>query len=117
MEDFDTALAPSDFDPDRPPAFDTPWGAFALLRVGGRVVAAQSFCPHMLGPLFEGTRSDGGITCPWHGWRYSLETGACLWKPAGALPRAGQERLRFLEVRLGERGTYVLRPAAAAQGD
>ena len=117
MQDFDTALAPADLDPERPPSFDTPWGSFALHRLGERVVAAQSFCPHMVGPLFEGTRSNGEITCPWHGWRYSLESGACTWRPEDASPHPAQTRLRFLEVRVGESGTYVLRPAARGRDD
>ena len=105
---FDTGLRPDELGPEHPRPFDTPWGSFALHRVAGRVVAAQSFCPHLLGPLFEGTRSGEEITCPWHAWRFSLVTGVCA---AGAEPALRERaRLRFCDVEVGPRGTFVLRP-------
>ena len=109
-EPFDTGLAPEELDPERPRPFDTPWGSYALHTVDGRVVAAQSFCPHMQGPLFEGTRSGPEITCPWHSWRFSLETGECTASPD---PEARHSRLRFCDVRVGAKGTFELTPRGA----
>lgn len=107
-ERFDTGVRPAEVVPDRPRPFDTPWGSFALHLVSGRVVAAQSFCPHLLGPLFEGTRSGDEITCPWHAWRFSLTSGACTSGPGRDLRERAP--LRFCDVELGPSGTLVLRP-------
>ena len=104
--EFDTDLRPGELDPDRPVPFDTPWGSFALYSVEGRVVAAQSFCPHMQGPLFQGTRSGSEMTCPWHRWRFSLADGRCTAREDGAPEDV--PCLLFREVRVGPRGTFVL---------
>jgi nitrite reductase (NADH) small subunit len=49
----------------------------ALFAVGDLVVATQGRCPHAKGPLQEGTITAETLTCPWHGYTFSLETGAC----------------------------------------
>jgi nitrite reductase/ring-hydroxylating ferredoxin subunit len=74
-EAFDTDLRPDALDADRPRPVETPWGSFALYKIGARIFAAQSFCPHLEGPLFQGTVSGTEVVCPWHQWRFSLETG------------------------------------------
>jgi nitrite reductase (NADH) small subunit len=78
-----------------------------VARLGGRdvgVVAGpdgvlhgiRNRCPHHGGPLCLGTvreRVKGGpgvyelagrrvLRCPWHGWEFDLETGACLDEPS-----------------------------------
>jgi nitrite reductase/ring-hydroxylating ferredoxin subunit len=73
--EHDTGLRPQDLDPERPLSIETPWGAVALYRIGDEVLAAESFCPHLQGPLFQGTLTGDEITCPWHRWRFSLRTG------------------------------------------
>src|SRR5258708_14071820 len=75
---FDTGLREKDLDPQRPAPIATPWGSFALYVVDGRVRAVQSFCPHLDGPLFQGTQSGETITCPWHQCRFSLVSVARL---------------------------------------
>lgn len=102
--EFDTHMRPDEVDPHRPRPFDTPWGSFALYTVGARVVAAQSFCPHMLGPLLEGSLSGDEITCPWHTWTFSLSTGACTAYPEGEEP----DTLEFCSIRVGPAGTFLL---------
>ena len=110
-EHHDTGLRPEELDPDRPAPLETPWGSFALFVVDGRVLAVQSFCPHLDGPLFQGTRSGTTITCPWHQWCFSLETGERL-DLAGRLG-GGRPRLARAAVTLSARGTLVLaRPDA-----
>lgn len=82
-----------------------------VLRVKGKLVAYLNECPHQGGPVCEGLlvhkvvdvidedrchrgmRFDENtlhITCPWHGWEFNVETGAC----AGD----GRKRLRHYEV-------------------
>ena len=43
---------------------------------GNWVVYPQT-CPHQLGPLSKEIGKDGTVTCPWHGYSFDLETGAC----------------------------------------
>ncbi|MEM1229981.1 MAG: Rieske (2Fe-2S) protein [Pseudomonadota bacterium] len=57
-----------------------------LLREAQTWHALPALCPHSLGPLAEGTVRDGCIECPWHGYRFELEGGACLDQPSYRLP-------------------------------
>jgi 3-phenylpropionate/trans-cinnamate dioxygenase ferredoxin subunit len=70
--------------------------AAAALR-DGRVYVFQSQCPHRGGPLARGAirarvtgKRPGDIslhddqpvvTCPWHNFEFSLDTGRALWNP------------------------------------
>ncbi len=48
----------------------------ALWHVNGRFYAINNVCPHQHIPaLHKGTLSGDKVTCPMHGWTYSLETG------------------------------------------
>jgi len=105
-DSFDTGLRPSDIDPERPRPIDTPWGSFTIFSCAGRLLATQSFCPHLLGPLFQGTISGETVTCPWHEWRFSLQTGRRLDESGLELP--GGKRLLLREVATGPRGTILL---------
>jgi nitrite reductase/ring-hydroxylating ferredoxin subunit len=110
---FDTGIRPSELDPARPRPIETPWGSYSLYVVHNRVRAAQSFCPHLEGPLFQGTLSGETITCPWHEWRFSLVTGARV-DLAGRLFPSGA-RLSICPVSLSPHGTIVLWPPERAQ--
>src|SRR5215203_2955354 len=112
-ESFDTGVKPADIDPDRPVPIETPWGSIAVYACRGRFLAAQSFCPHLQGPLFQGTVAGEEVICPWHQWRFSLRTGARL--DMGA--RLGGDRTALLvcDVLIGPRGTLVL--ARPRRGD
>jgi nitrite reductase/ring-hydroxylating ferredoxin subunit len=48
----------------------------ALFNVGGRFYAIDNSCPHRGGPLGDGRLDDAIVTCPWHGYRYDVTTGA-----------------------------------------
>ena len=105
--EFDTGLRDSDLDPMRPKPVETPWGLMALYLVEGSVYGLQAFCPHMQGPLFEGTSSNGTITCPWHRWCFDVRSGERLQPP----PEHSEEgrTLERAEIQRSERGTIVLR--------
>lgn len=60
--------------------------AVALFRRGDRVFALDNTCVHNGGPLGEGEVDDGYVACPWHGWRYDLETGTSPLNPAVRVP-------------------------------
>lgn len=103
---FDTGVLPHDLDPERPRPLETPWGSFALYLVDGRVRAAQSFCPHLEGPLFQGTIKGDVVMCPWHFWCFSLTTGKRCDIAGRLLPNASS--IATLPVSLSSRGTIVL---------
>ncbi len=54
----------------------------ALFRVGEKVLCVENSCPHRGAALAEGRIQDGEVICPWHGWRFSLENGACSSLPS-----------------------------------
>jgi 3-phenylpropionate/trans-cinnamate dioxygenase ferredoxin subunit len=63
----------------------------------GRVYVFQAQCPHRGGPLIRGAirarvsaerpgeivldQERPVVTCPWHNFEYSLDTGEALWNP------------------------------------
>ena len=49
----------------------------ALSHVDGRYGALDNACPHMGGPLGQGTIEGGRLACPWHGREYDPLTGDC----------------------------------------
>lgn len=51
----------------------------ALFKVGGRLYAINNVCPHQhISALHQGTLDGLKVTCPMHGWTYSLETGEAV---------------------------------------
>ena len=69
----------------------------ALVRLGTVVHALADGCPHAGGPLSEGAVRDATLACPYHGWVWHLETGACL-----APDRAVRVSVYRTRVELGE---------------
>nr|XP_027214471.1 cytidine monophosphate-N-acetylneuraminic acid hydroxylase-like isoform X1 [Penaeus vannamei] len=54
----------------------------ALFRYGDVVYAISEHCPHAGGPLHVGDIEDVPgkslcVRCPYHGWKFDLETGKC----------------------------------------
>jgi nitrite reductase/ring-hydroxylating ferredoxin subunit len=74
---------------------ELPAGAVRVVDAGGTSVAVwnddgtirvtAAFCPHRGGPLHEGSVAVGVVTCPWHGFQFSLADGRCRTVPALAL--------------------------------
>jgi nitrite reductase/ring-hydroxylating ferredoxin subunit/uncharacterized membrane protein len=50
--------------------------------LSGEVCALANTCTHLGGPLSEGSRDGDTVTCPWHGSRFDLRTGAVAEGPA-----------------------------------
>ena len=58
----------------------------AVFNVAGRYYALDNECPHRGGPLGEGDLEGTLISCPWHGWRWDVTTGANANNPAVRVP-------------------------------
>jgi sulfite reductase beta subunit-like hemoprotein/nitrite reductase/ring-hydroxylating ferredoxin subunit len=56
----------------------------ALFRKGDQIHAIDNACPHAGGSLAEGAIDDGCVTCPLHGWKFDVATGA------GVVPTRGR---------------------------
>jgi nitrite reductase/ring-hydroxylating ferredoxin subunit len=54
----------------------------ALFNRDGAFYAIDDTCTHRGGPLSEGYCEGAVVTCPWHGARFDLKTGAHLSPPA-----------------------------------
>lgn len=105
-ESFDTQLRVAELDPTRPRLVETPWGPMALFVDGGEVLCIQAFCPHLEGPLFQGSVSGGAVSCPWHYWRFDLRTGRRI--GLLGLPMPGGDHVRRSRVSIDPRGAIVL---------
>ena len=55
----------------------------ALANVGGQIFAFSDSCRHEGGPLSSGVLIGDTVTCPWHGWTYSVRTGKAIVPPVG----------------------------------
>jgi nitrite reductase/ring-hydroxylating ferredoxin subunit len=53
-----------------------------LFNLAGQIYAISNTCPHSRGPLSEGRLHGTVVTCPWHGAKFNITTGACLAGPA-----------------------------------
>ena len=54
----------------------------ALFRVDGAFYALSDTCTHRGGPLSEGDVEGAEVTCPWHGAKFDISTGAVRGAPA-----------------------------------
>lgn len=82
----------------------------ALFHVEGRFYALDDVCTHDGGPLADGELRDHKISCPRHGAKFDIRTGAALTMPAVRATRAH-------DVKVESDGVWVrLRDAASATG-
>jgi nitrite reductase/ring-hydroxylating ferredoxin subunit len=71
----------------------------AVWRVGGNFYAINNVCPHQhFSKLHEGTLDGLFLTCPMHGWTFSLEDGHA---------RTGNGRARVYKLRI-EHGEILI---------
>ncbi len=62
--------------------------------------AIDGACPHRAGPLADGLVADACVTCPLHGWRFDLRSGAALGNHPGVAAHEVIERDGELWLRL-----------------
>ena len=63
---------------------ETPRGPVALFHLGGELYAVEDVCPHAGAALSTGELEGGVLTCPRHGSRFDVCTGARVRGPADA---------------------------------
>jgi len=68
----------SAFGLDRRTVVDVGGREVVVFLVEGRAHAFANACPHEGNPLALGDIAGPTLTCSFHGWRFDLETGACL---------------------------------------
>jgi 3-phenylpropionate/trans-cinnamate dioxygenase ferredoxin subunit len=66
----------------RPEVFDVEDRKIAVYRLDGEYYAIDDLCTHDGGPLAEGEVDGDVVTCPRHGARFNIRTGAALSLPA-----------------------------------
>jgi len=57
-----------------------------VIHHGENYYAVGNQCPHIGGPLGLGEVKHGIITCPWHRFRFDLETGRSVTNPSMRAP-------------------------------
>jgi nitrite reductase/ring-hydroxylating ferredoxin subunit len=67
----------------------------------GELCALASTCTHLGGPLAEGSREGDTVTCPWHGSRFDLRTGAVVEGPAVFVQPRLEARVRDDRIEVG----------------
>ncbi len=74
-----------------------------MSREGHQVTCFENRCAHMGMPLDMGDVKDGILTCPYHGFQYSLSSGECLTAPeVQLLPHAVRVTGTTVEVKISE---------------
>jgi NAD(P)H-dependent nitrite reductase small subunit len=79
----------SDLAPDQGRVVEAGGKTIALFNVEGTFYAIDNTCLHRGGPLGEGELEGTVVTCPWHGWRFDVATGACEMNPCVSLKTYG----------------------------
>jgi nitrite reductase/ring-hydroxylating ferredoxin subunit/uncharacterized membrane protein len=67
----------------------------------GEICALANTCTHLGGPLAEGSRDGDTVTCPWHGSRFDLRTGAVVEGPAVFVQPRLEARVREDKIEIG----------------
>ncbi|HRP02766.1 MAG TPA: Rieske 2Fe-2S domain-containing protein [Candidatus Kapabacteria bacterium] len=56
----------------------------AIFRINGELICLDNICPHRhADKIYDGIIKDNNVTCPLHGWTYSLQTGENINKSQG----------------------------------
>ena len=76
MSNFVRVASTGDLKPGENKVVSVDGAEVALFNVDGEFFATNNICLHRGGPLGEGFLDGDTVTCPWHGWRYNVKTGA-----------------------------------------
>lgn len=75
--------------------------AVAIFKVQGKIYAIANTCSHAGGPLCEGEAKDSVVTCPWHGSKFNVQTGAVVNGPATTAVKSYPVEIRNDDVFVG----------------
>lgn len=81
---FVAVMAEADLIEDAPQQVQCDGADVVLIRHAGRISAVGQWCSHLAGPMSQGWVYRGQLVCPWHGSRFSLDTGCPTTGPAVA---------------------------------
>ena len=76
MENFENVGKVSDFEIGGGVAVPVDGRMVAVFRQDDGWYAIDDLCPHMGASLAEGFVEGKCVTCPWHAWRFGVDTGA-----------------------------------------
>jgi len=85
MAEFARVAGTADVKPGSGIVLEVNGQAIALFNVGGTYHAVDNTCVHRGGPLGEGELEGDTVTCPWHGWQYSVTSGKSLNNPSACV--------------------------------
>jgi nitrite reductase/ring-hydroxylating ferredoxin subunit/multimeric flavodoxin WrbA len=71
----------------------------AVFNLNGSFYAISNSCIHKGGPLSNGFLDRDIVTCPWHGWKYSVKTGKS--------PHEGGDSVNSYDVKIAGNKVYV----------
>ncbi len=76
--------------------------SFAVFALDDGPRVTDAVCPHNQGPLEQGWVRDGRlVVCPWHWYRFDVDTGECETTPQhrlGTYPVVGRDGVRYADV-------------------
>ena len=75
MTEFKKALRTAEVPPGCAKEVEVEGKALSVFNVNGTFYALDDICPHKGGPLSEGSLEGTVVTCPWHGWKFDVQTG------------------------------------------
>ena len=104
MAEFQTVAHVGDIPEGEGRAFCVGGKMVAVFLTNGEYSAINDLCPHMGASLASGYVEDGGVTCPWHAWRFCVKTGTWLDNPNA------KTRTEKFEVRVTGQEIQVLVP-------
>jgi nitrite reductase (NADH) small subunit len=61
--------------------FEMTGRVICIANTGEGYAALDNVCVHRGGPLAQGVVDGNKIICPWHGWTFDANTGACTHNP------------------------------------
>jgi len=86
----------------------------ALFNVNGQFYAIDNVCPHQhISALHQGELTGLNVTCPMHGWTYSLETGKAKGRRLDSASGSGRVRTHRVKVENGF--VWIEKPASEQQ--
>jgi nitrite reductase (NADH) small subunit len=64
--------------PDEAREFEVNGKVICVANTGEGCAAMDNVCVHRGGPLGQGVVEGNKVICPWHGWTFDANTGACV---------------------------------------